>query len=368
MSQLLSVALVLVVAGAVLVVLGSHVHAVGRLLSAILHVVVLPARILRDWLDNTNEWVRSTIRLLFVRSHDAPETTWIGAVVLVHVIAAAALSVIALADLQLMVMTLPFMGFALEIIPLAHEVVWVVASLLVALAVFWGLVFLEAIGFTQTTPIARRSLRSPLTRYFFLASAICVAIALGYLGLELAAIRTHEAGVSSAMFQSLEVADPFAIDAPAASAAPAPQPASDTIDVLAATGHVNKILIVVSSATLYLGKWCLMPLLAYALATILSVLWLALLPFRFVLAVVVGTAEALDERFLPALLDLGHDVTRSGLDWVEHLRDPDFDRELAKLTPKVDHRAQEMGDQAVAAAAALNGHAPYEGSAVDDDA
>lgn len=358
MSQILPILAVVAAVLVVLLLLGTQSVAIGQLIGALLMIPTTLVRVVREGLDDAATWLRDAANTLIRRGSEAPETTWIGTVVIVNLLTAAVLIVIAVADLQLLLMTLPFLGMALEALPLSVELAWLVAASITALAVFWGIVFLESTAFTRATPIARRCLQSPRARYLFTGTSLAALLALAYLGTQLAAIRSYEATAPAEYQQGAVASDPFAIGATAPvppATAPAPTTTTD-FDPVVAIDRVNKTLIVVSTVSLFIGKWAIVALFAHLLALILAATWLILLPVRFVVSLVESLLTVIADHVAPATLGFGRDVARSGIDWYQRLGDPSLQKELEAITQAAATHAQEMEEHVVHAAASVNGH------------
>jgi len=358
MPPLLTYALIAVGVLVLLVLLGQHSQAVGSLLSAILAVPATLIHVLHDWADRLSAWLIDQARMIVTRAEEPPEGTWIGMVVIGTLIAAVALAVVFYTDLQLMLMTLPFLGFAMEAFPMPEEAATIVAMSMIALTVYWGEVFCESAGFTRVTPIARRSRRE---RYWFLGTSVVALAVILYMGVQLAAVRTHETAISSAQLHAMET-DPFAagVSGTQSSAPSAPATPSDATDPVLAIDGVNKALMVLSTVTVFMGKWCIEPLLAYALALLLSLLWVPAMCVRLLLSLAEQLFAAVTDQLVPAALGLSRDITRSGFDWYASLRDPAFEQELDEIAQSASALGQEMADHVVRTAVVVNGHVPEE--------
>jgi len=337
---------------------------VRRSTTSALDFVGAPIRVLHEVFSSATTWLWERAHRAFTQAEPLQDGEWEGWPVIGAFFYAAMVAANLYAELWLLVMTLPLLGFSFAV-SAPYDAGWLTAAAALSLGLFWGGMASEAIGLTNMTPWRRRSRRDHIWLGIASGAAILgLLVTLGSLGYYRGLVMTLQPGDLSA----LDVLDPFAagegldlLADPTAHATTAGL--EDAAAIEAQIAHLERtlppfvgtMLLLLAGMTFVAGKWSLGHALAYLSGALFAALWLVISPIHVALRIAFEMFETLRGPLVADVTNLSHLSARALFDWYASHRDEAFHQEAADIRGAAHEHRDDLSAELLRRAAQANG-------------
>jgi hypothetical protein len=367
MSLALPIALgfgfVVVLAFMALRIISKYEEAIRLSTTSAIDFVSVPIRVIHDATSGLTDWLWTRANQAFARIDPIEKGEWEGAPVVGAFFYAAIVSANMYAEIWLLVMTLPLLGFSTGT-TIPHSATWLTATAAISLTLFWGGMYLEARGLTKSTPWRRRpekeldELRN--TSKIALALLVVTLAAIGiYRGLEMAG--------SHIAIQDTVGLDPFAPELDSGFvAAPLPPPSAEDAKLQETIQwadrvmppFVNGMLLILGGLTFALGKWSIPNAIGYVIGAACALIRLVIYPIHMATRIANEMYETLRGPLVSDFTHLGHLSAKELFDLFARRKDEAFEQDAAEIQKAKSRHEEELAAELLRRAGRVNGHSP----------
>jgi hypothetical protein len=347
---------------------------VQRILSALVDLVAIPVRLAHEATTSISTYLLHHGRAAATKPDPTGPTEWVGWPIVGAFFSAAIVLINMYAEMSLLLMTLPLLGFAFAAVSLPQDAALLTAVAILSLGVYWGGLLSESIGLTHLTPWRRRGRRDRMVLGLL---SVGVLAAILWSTWQIGRVRGFQMGFQPEDYAAVDPleADVMAADStwdpahPSIAASPVTSSTLASPSAVAADRpsaeyqelerdlpvHVNGVLAVLGGLTFITGKWSLTHSLAYLVSLVLSMLWLLVWPVQFLVRALHEMLTSIQGHLLPSFTNLSHLGASDVLSWYTSRRDEAFERDAASIQAAAETYFDELAEQSMRAAASSNG-------------
>lgn len=337
LSQILLGLAVLLAIVVGLFVLAESAEVVRRALAAIVHLLLIPVEEAQKGTAQATSWLQQHTRTLFRDAVKTEDDLWPGWAVIGAFFFASLVLANLYAEVWLLVLSLPLLGFMSGAFPEATHITALAALAIISLGLYYGGTLTDAAAITKIGVWHNRPRWERMTIGAISLVGICGVLLFFF---NLAQLRAeHQTQAGTVNVAAAEQLDPYAAGGTGGSASfdePEFVEVSASTEALRAAEErmiveSNVLLAVLGALVLITGKWSLLWALAYLLGIAMAILWGFAWCVDFLLRVTALILRALRDQLVPDLTELAHHFVAALRDALDRVRETIFDRNREPL-------------------------------------